>query len=192
MKDYGISTYGDRVADVYDERAEVVQQDTESAVAFLAELASEGPVLELAIGTGRLALPLAERGIEVQGVDASERMVERLRAKPGGEAIPVAMGDFADVPVDGEFHLVFVAFNTLFALLSQEAQLRCFRNVAEHLAAGGAFAIEVFVPDLCRFDRGQRVDAMLVDTDAVDVNVARHYPSEQRIESQHVRASESG
>jgi SAM-dependent methyltransferase len=192
MKDYGISTYGDRVAEVYDERVEVTGQDTEAAVAFLADVAGGAPLLELAIGTGRLALPLVGRGLEVHGVDSSEPMVERLRAKPGGAAIPVTIGDFADVPVEGEFPLVFVAFNTLFALLSQEAQLRCFRNVAAHLAPGGAFVIEVFVPDLSRFDRGQRVGALLVDVDTVELEASRHYPAEQRVESLHVRASEDG
>src|SRR5881227_511328 len=124
MQGYGPETYGDRIAKVYD---------------ALTRLAGSGPVLELAIGTGRLAIPLAQRGIDIRGIDASEEMVARLRAKPGGEDIPVTMGDFADVGVEGSFSLVFVVFNTLFALLTQEDQLRCFRNVAAHLADGGRF-----------------------------------------------------
>src|SRR5436853_7411069 len=112
MEGYGPATYGDLIADVYDEM--YPNLDTEGAVELLAELAGDGPVLELAIGTGRIALPLAARGIEVHGIDASERMVERLRAKPGGAGIPVTMGDFADVGVDGAYSLVFVAFNTFF------------------------------------------------------------------------------
>src|SRR2546426_12552618 len=105
MEGYGPETYGDRIADVYDGLYENL--DTEGAVEMLASLAGDGPVLELAIGTGRLALPLAERGLEVHGVDASDAMVARLRDKPGGECIPVTMGDFADVAVDGRFSLVF-------------------------------------------------------------------------------------
>ena len=139
--------------------------DREAAVAFLAELAASGPVLELAIGTGRIALPLAERGIDVHGIDASEKMVARLRSKPGGDGIPVTIGDFADVAVEGQFTLVYVVFNTLFALLTQEAQVRCFENVAAHLADGGAFVVEAFVPDLTRFDRAQRVEANRVGLD---------------------------
>jgi SAM-dependent methyltransferase len=111
--------------------------DTDAAVAFLVELAHAGPALELAIGTGRLALPLAERGVEVHGIDASEAMVARLRSKSGGERIPVTIGDFADVPIEGRYALVYVVFNTLFALQTQEAQIRCFRNVAACPTDGG-------------------------------------------------------
>src|SRR5438094_10627191 len=113
MEGYGPKTYGNRIADVYDGFYDD-RLDTEGAVATLAELAAGGPVLELAIGTGRLALPLASRGVPVRGIDASEAMVARLRAKPGGDAIDVTIGDFSDVAVDGRFALVFVAFNTLF------------------------------------------------------------------------------
>jgi SAM-dependent methyltransferase len=117
--------------------------------AFLARgLAGDGPVLELAIGTGRVALPLGARGITVQGVDASAEMVARLRAKPGGESILVTIGDMAEVPVTGQFTLVYLVFNTLFGLPSAGRQAECFRNVARVLGPGGAFVIECFVPDL--------------------------------------------
>src|SRR5215467_10196365 len=157
--------YGDRWAAVYDDHHE--QLDPGPAVEFLAGLAGNGRVLELAIGTGRVALPLAARGITVEGVDASAAMVDRLRAKPGGESIPVTMGDMADVPVTGPFTLVYLVFNTLFGLLSGARQAECFRNVARVLGPGGAFVIECFVPDLARFDRGQRVDAVEVTEDSV-------------------------
>ena len=127
MEGYGAATYGDRIAETYDALYEGTL-DTEGAVDALADLADRGPVLELAVGTGRLALPLVERGLEVHGIDASERMVEKLRAKPGGDAIRVTMGDFADVGVAGEYRLIFIAFNTLFALLTQDDQLRCFSS----------------------------------------------------------------
>jgi SAM-dependent methyltransferase len=169
-----------------------VPLDTEAAVAFLAELAGSGPVLELAIGTGRVALPLAERGVDVRGIDASEEMVARLRSKPGGASIPITFGDFADVAVEGLHTLVYVVFNTLFALQTQEAQIRCFENVTAHLADEGVFVVEAFVPDLTRFDRQQRVDANRVGLEDVWLDVARHHPEEQRVESQHVRLSEQG
>lgn len=138
------------------------------------------------IGTGRIALPLAGRGIEVHGIDASEAMIARLRAKPGGERIPVTVGDFADVAVEGRFRLVYLVFNTLFALPSQDDQVRCFRNVAAHLTDDGVFVIEAFVPDLARFDRGQRTCLNRVTLDEVVLGVSRHDPVHQRVDSQHV------
>ena len=192
MEEYGPATYGDRIADVYDQHVLDLGLDTEGAVDTLASLAGNGPVLELAIGTGRLALPLAERGLEVHGVDASEAMVAKLHEKPGGDRIPVTMGDFADVRVDGSYSLIFVAFNTFFGLLDQEHQVRCFANVATHLADGGLFLIEVFLPDLGRFDRGQRTQVTRVNPDEVFLDASRHDPIAQVIESNHVVITEAG
>ena len=146
MEGYRRETYGDRIADSYD-RLTATMPDPVDCVDRLAELAGPGPALELGIGTGRVALPLAARGVEVHGIDASAAMVERLQAKPGGHAIPVTMGDFADLPVEGSFRLVFAVFNTFFSLPTQDEQVRCFQAVAAHLAPGGAFVIEAFVPD---------------------------------------------
>jgi SAM-dependent methyltransferase len=171
---------------------EGVGLDTDAAVAFLAELAGPGPVLELAVGTGRIALPLGERGIDVRGIDASEAMVARLRSKPGGDRVPITIGDFADVPIEGRFTLVYVVFNTLFALQTQDEQIRCFRNVAAHLLDGGVFVVEAFVPDLTRFDRDQRIETERVGLDQVWLGVARHHPVDQRVESQHVVLAEQG
>jgi len=189
--DYDRTTYGERIADVYDEwygEAEVL--DTNAAVEALAELAGDGPVLELAIGTGRVALPLAVRGLEVHGIDASEAMVAKLLEKPGGDAIPVTMGDFADACVEGTFSLVYVVFNTLFALESQEEQVRCFQNVAGRLADGGVFVVECFVPEPERFDGSLRTnkiggDSVLIDAALVD-------RKEQRSESQHIVLTPQG
>ncbi len=192
MGEYDESTYGDRIADVYDTRGEVVAQETEPAVAFLSGLAGPGPVLELGIGTGRIAIPLAQSGLTVHGIDASPAMVSKLRAKPLGRDIQVTMGNFADVSVDGRFTLIFVAFNTFFGLLSEEDQVRCFANVAGHLADGGAFVLEAFVPDLTRFDRGQRLDVTRVEVDQVFLDASRHEAAEQRIFSQHLVVSEKG
>jgi SAM-dependent methyltransferase len=127
--------------------------DPGPAVNFLAGLADGGPVLELAIGTGRVALPLAARGLRVEGVEGSPEMVEKLRAKPGGADLPVVIGDMADVAVAGRFPLVYLVFNTLFNIVDAERQAVCFRNVARVLAPGGAFVIEAFVPDPADFER---------------------------------------
>jgi SAM-dependent methyltransferase len=185
MDDYRPETYGDRIAPLYDELYER-ELDTDAAVDALARLAGSGPVLELAIGTGRLAVPLAQRGIDIRGIDASEEMVARMRGKPGGADIPVAMGDFADVGVEGPFSLVFVAFNTIFALLTQDDQVRCFENVAARLALGGRFIVEAFVPDATRWDRGQRVSAHSLRLDRIELEASRHDPVDQRVDSQHI------
>lgn len=174
--------YGDCWADVYDEW----HGDLDPALAaeFLAGLAGGGPALELAIGTGRVALPLAARGVAVEGIDASQAMVDRLRAKPGGDAIQVTIGDMAEVGVAGPFRLVYLVFNTLFGLLSQERQADCFRNAARVLGPGGMFVIECFVPDLARYDRGQRVEARSVTDDSASMELSRHDVAHQRITSQ--------
>ena len=150
--------FGERVAATYDETAEVYRPGAADAAAeVLAGLAGGGRALELGIGTGRIALPLARRGVDVHGVDLSRAMVARLRAKPGGDAIGVTIGDFATTRVDGGFSLVYLVFNTIMNLTSQDAQVACFRNAAEHLEPGGCFVIEVGVPDLRRLLPGQDV-----------------------------------
>jgi SAM-dependent methyltransferase len=191
VTDYDAATYGDRMADVYDEWF-AVPSETQEAVEFLFDLAGTGSVLELGIGTGRVALPLAQRGCEVRGVDASEAMVERLRAKPGGENIPVAIGDFAEPDTEEEFSLVYVVFNTFFALLSQEDQVRCFSNVARRLREGGVFVIEAFVPDMTRWDRDQRMEVLHVESDSVVLGASRHDPVGQRVASNHLVVSGVG
>ena len=191
MDDYGAATYGDRIADTYD-RLYPDQGGVTPEVRALATLAGGGRALELGIGTGRVALPLAEQGVAVHGIDASEAMVVKLRAKPGGAEIPVTIGDFADVTVDGTFTLIFAVFNTFFALTTQEAQVRCFQRVADRLADGGVFLIEVFVPDPTRFTHGQSMDVTHVDSDRVTLDVARHDPLHQRVHSQHLQFSEAG
>jgi SAM-dependent methyltransferase len=151
--------FGERAAATYDDESdEMFAPAVVNATAdFLAELAGRGRALELAIGTGRIALPLAARGVPVHGIDMSRAMVTRLRAKPGGDAIGVTIGDFATTRVDGTFSLVYLVFNTIMNLTTQEAQVTCFRNVAAHLEAGGCFVIEVRVPDLRRLPPGQDV-----------------------------------
>ena len=187
--DYTESTYGDRSAPVYDQWHPEAPPEM---ISTLTDLAVGGPVLELGIGTGRVALKLAESGLEVHGIDASEAMTDKLRKKPGGEHIPVTLGNFADVGVDGDFTLVFVVFNTFFCLLSQDEQVRCFANAARRLRPGGLFLIEAFVPDLTRFTRGQNVITTKVGTDEVRLDVSRHDPLAQRTYSQHLVITEAG
>jgi SAM-dependent methyltransferase len=185
MEGYEPPTYGDRIADIYDDLFGALF-DVDATVEFLARVAGGGSALELAIGTGRIALPLAARGVEVHGIDNSEKMVAKLRAKPGGDKISVTIGDFADVEVDDKYALIFVVFNTLFALTTQEDQIRCFGNVADSLAPDGVFVVEAFVPDLSRFDRHQRVSVDRIGVDDVQLEASRHDPAAQKIESQHI------
>lgn len=167
--------FGRQWSATYDEPG---NPDPGPAVEFLAGLAGAGPVLELAVGTGRVALPLAGRlagrGVTVDGIEASPEMVALLRAKPGGDAIPVVIGDMADVAVSGPYSLVYLVFNTLFNLTGAGRQEDCFRNVARVLAPGGAFVIEAYVPDPADIDRVEReVQVRSVTEDSVTIRVHR-------------------
>jgi SAM-dependent methyltransferase len=176
--------FGDRYAHEYDEGSVL---DPAPAVEFLAGLVpSGGRVLELAVGTGRVAIPLAERGIAVEGVEASAAMVERMRAKPGGASIPAVIGDMADVAVAGPFDLAYLVYNTLFNLPSQARQVDCFRNVARVLEPGGLFVIECFIQEMTVFDHGQRVATRALTEDSVRMEFQRHDPVEQTVTYQRV------
>ena len=189
MDEYSEETYGERIADVYDLW---YSEFDPSAIQTLAELAHGGNALELGIGTGRIAIPLLNTGLTVHGIDASESMVAKLRAKPGGERIPISMGNFADVPVDGQYTLIYVVFNTFYALLTQDEQVRCFQNVAKHLATDGVFVIEGFVPDLKRFTAGQTIRLTRIEVNEVQVDVSQLQPDSQIITSQHIVLTEQG
>jgi SAM-dependent methyltransferase len=156
--------FGERVAARYDESsAEMFDPSVvDPAVDLLAELAGSGRALELGIGTGRLALPLAQRGVPVHGIELSKAMAARLRAKPGGEDIGVTIGDFATTTVDGTFSVAYLVFNTIMNLTTQAAQVACFRNVATHLEPGGCFVVEVGVPGLQRLPPGETIHAFHV------------------------------
>ncbi|MGI9604225.1 MAG: class I SAM-dependent DNA methyltransferase [Acidimicrobiales bacterium] len=170
-----------------------VRGDETDTVAFLAELAAGRPALELAIGTGRIALPLAARGVSVDGIDLSPAMVEQLRAKPGGDQLTVIIGNFADVAVDGTYGLVYLVFNTLYNLLSQDEQVRCFENVASHLADDGVFVVEGMVPShLMPLRHNQYVDAEAVGVDEVRLDVARYDPVTQQLDENHVTITTDG
>jgi SAM-dependent methyltransferase len=158
--------FGERVAARYDEwDASADPAVVEPIVDFLAALAGEGGALELGVGTGRIALPLAARGVRVHGIDLSPAMVARLRAKPGAEAIGVTLGDFAGTRVDGTFALVYLVINTIMNLTSQDEQVACFANAAAHLEPGGCFVIEVGIPQLQRLPPGETVRAFDVSSD---------------------------
>jgi len=156
--------FGERVASRYDESAAEMFDPAvvDPVVDFLAQIAGSGRALELGIGTGRIALPLAQRGVPVHGIDLSKAMVARLHAKPGGKDIEVTIGDFATTTVDGTFSVAYLVFNTIMNLTTQEAQVACFRNVAAHLEPGGCFVIEVGVPDLQRLPPGETILAFHV------------------------------
>lgn len=191
MKDYLPAMSFDRESARRDARYE--RGDEAAAVGFLASIADGGPVLELGVGTGRLALPLGARGVRVDGIDISPHMVEQLRARPGGSEIGVTVGDFADVAVDGTYRLVFVAFNTFFNLLTQAEQVRCFENVAAHLAEDGVFVMEAYSPAfLYRLDNDQYVRTESIEIDEVRIDLVRHDPTTQTIEESHVTLSSSG
>jgi SAM-dependent methyltransferase len=153
--------FGEDVAARYDESsAEMFAPDAlEPVVDFLAELAGGGRALELGIGTGRVAVPLAQRGVPLHGIDLSQAMVARLKAKPGSDAIGVTIGDFATARADGTFSVAYLVFNTIMNLTTQDAQVACFRNVAAHLEPGGCFVIEVGVPNLQRLPPGETLRA---------------------------------
>jgi SAM-dependent methyltransferase len=176
--------FGERVAAVYDDWADMFDPAVVTPVVdMLAELAREGRALEFGIGTGRIALPLAERGVHVHGIDNSEPMVARLRAKPGGQDIGVAIGDFATTRVDGEFSLVYLVFNTIFNLVTQDDQVACFQNAAAHLASGGLFVIETHVPELQSLPVGQTIIPFRAAPDGISFDV--YDVVTQRFSSQH-------
>jgi SAM-dependent methyltransferase len=181
------ATYGDKVAEVYDE---LYGDVSPAAIETLASLAgTNGRGLELGIGTGRLALPLAAKGIEVHGIDSSPLMTKKLREKRGGEHISVTVDDFANVGSvqGGPFDLVFCAFNTFFALLTQEDQVRCFKGVSSVLAGRGVFVVEAFVPDPGRFTKHQAALVGAIDEDDVQIEASRHDHITQRVSSRLVR-----
>jgi SAM-dependent methyltransferase len=182
------TTYADDKADVYDDwfggylgTVPVVDR-----LADLAAIGGAGPVLELGIGTGRVALPLARRGIDVHGIDASQAMVAQLRAKPGGDRIPVTTGDFSEVFAAGPFALVFVVAGSFFELQTQEAQVRCFQNVARHLLPGGLFVLDALVPDVRRGVGEQDVRVIPSPAGRLMVRFRTFDPSEQRYSSDYL------
>ena len=184
------TTFGTLYAEEYDALHD--PGTTEESVELIAELANGNRLLELAIGTGRMALPLVKRGFEVSGIEGSAHMVEKLRAKPGGADIPIEIGDMAEARIDGTFDFAFLVFNTLFNLTTQDSQVQCFRNAARHLRHGGHFLVETFVPDMQRFSETNSARALNVGFRSAWLELAQHDPVTQRVDFQRVRFSEDG
>ena len=191
MEGYDASTYGDRFADVYDDWYGDLT-DTDACVDAVASWADGGPVLELGVGTGRLAVPLAGRGVRVTGVDSSAAMLDQLAAKSGGAAVEGVLGDMTDPPVgDRRFAVILVAYNTLFNLVDPGQQARCFQQAAARLAPGGRFVVEAFVPDAIEApDRS--VTPRTVTADKVVLSVSHSDPARQEIVGQFVDITEAG
>jgi SAM-dependent methyltransferase len=182
------TSFGADVAQRYDDRP---RGDEAATVDFLAGLARGGPALEFAIGTGRIALPLSERGIRVDGIELSPDMVARLRDKPGGSAIDVTMGDMATVSAPGTYPLVYLVFNTIYNLLTQDAQVRCFENAARHLTDDGVFVVEAGVPSAW-VRRDQFVNVERIANDEVVLDVNRYDPVTQILDESHISFTDAG
>ena len=195
MQGYGADSYGEAFADVYDDWYATVT-DVDATVALATRLAAPaGSVLELGVGTGRLAIPMARAGLTVTGIDTSAAMLERLAAADAGGSVIVVHGDMVDDLPDGPFDVALAAYNTLFNLVEDGAQRRCFAAVAERLAPGGSFVVEAFVPDAAADQRagsGSSVEVRSMGVDHVVLSVSRHDPGEQRAEGQFVTFTESG
>jgi len=183
VSDYDASTYGERIASVFD--AWAGSMPTADTVEFLAGMAGPGPVLELGVATGRIAIPLAERGLEVHGVEPSPAMLEKLRAKPGGDRVNAILGDLLDVEIGRRFSLVFAIGDTVFLLASQEDQIRCFERAAAWLADGGAFVVETIMPS-AMLKRDPFLLVERVEADEVRLHVGQLDAARQRMSSAHV------
>lgn len=189
---YDPAAYGEELAADYDGLYSTIP-DTDEAVERLAGLAGSGSVLEMGIGTGRIARRLRQRGIEVHGIDASPAMVAELRKLPGGDDIPVALGSFADTEVPGErFSVVVLPLHTIFGLPTQDEKVRCFENAERHLADGGVFVVEATVLDIGAFRGGQAVVSRFADPERVELQVLRYDGATQTVETTNVHLSSDG
>ena len=183
-------SFGPDVAANYDAQP---RGDEQVAAEFLAQLAAGGRTLEFAIGTGRVALPLATLGVPVDGIELSDAMVAKLRSRPGGDALRVEVGDMSTVDMGAKYSLVYLVFNTIFNLLTEDDQVRCFENAARHLADGGTFVVETALPHAwIPPGQSEYVRTELVELDAVGFDVARYDPVTQLLTENHVRIAATG
>ncbi|GGP76038.1 methyltransferase domain-containing protein [Saccharothrix coeruleofusca] len=189
MVDWSPETYGPRWKNVYDE---VGWPRPDAAVEFLSARRGSGRCLELGIGTGRVAIPLVARGVPLDGLDASPEIVEVMRTKPGGEAIEVTIGDMADFKLERKYSLILLLLNSLYALQTQEDQIRCFESVAAHLEPGGLFVVETFMPDPTRFRFGGRAHVYEVGLDHVRIEADTFDRATQQILENHIEVREDG
>jgi len=184
------TSFGEVTSRSYD--TDSIRGDEEETVAFLAQLAGQRDVLELAVGTGRIALPLAKTGVRVDGIELSQAMVDRLREKPGGDQVEVTMGDMSRVTTGRSYGLVYLVFNTIGNLLTQDDQVRCFENAARHLTDDGVFVVECRVPTApARPDR-QFIDVERLEMDHVELGVSSYDPLTQVLDINHVRLGADG
>jgi SAM-dependent methyltransferase len=192
VESYEPSTWGDEYADVYEELVRgMAPGETEAAVDVLAGLAGGGPVLELGVGNGRVAIPLAARGLEVHGIDSSAAMVEKLREQPGGERVKATVGDISTIAIDGRFTLAFAVLNTFSLLYDEEDQIRCIESVSKHLTDGGVFVVEAAVP-VSPDARGQSFTIWAVDPDRLMISFSRHDPRTRSMRSLELWLGEGG
>ena len=191
MKGFDPSTsFGADAAAHYDDDT---RGDEEDAAAFLAEYAREGPALEFAIGTGRIALPLAGKGVRVDGIELSPHMVEQLRARPKGQEVNVIIGDMSSATTNRLYPLVYLVFNTIFNLLTADDQIRCFENAARHLSPNGYFVVEAALPHAwIAPGQADYVHTEYVGKDTVGLDVARYDPVTQLLEENHVELTAQG
>lgn len=190
MKEFGPATFGQLNADEYD--ALHNPGTTEESVALIADLAGPGNILELAIGTGRMALPLAARGLDVSGFDASAEMLDILKSKPGGADIPTWVANMASFDLGQQFDFAFLVFNTLYNLTSQQDQVSCFQHVAKHLKPGGKFLVEAFMPSRETFEQDQAVRTKFVGYDRVWLEAVQHDAVKQSLNYQRIRIDKNG
>lgn len=192
MENYRASTYGEGIADIYDDWYDSSRLDPVPAVRFLAGLVTDGKALEFGVGTGRVAIPLAARGVTVTGVDASRSMIDALREKPGSSEIRTILDDFLTVRVDDTFSTVYCVFSTFYSMLTQRDQIHCLRNAARHLISGGHLVLELFVHDAAWWNHGQELSVQRVRSDVVFLVAAKHDPVAQKIDQCYIRVTEQG
>ena len=190
MKGFGPSTFGELNAEEYDALHD--PGTTDACVDLISELAGTGEVLELAIGTGRIALPLAARGLNISGFDASAEMLKILSDKPGGSDIQTWVADMTRFELDRKFDFAFLVFNTLYNVTTQQGQLACFKRVADHLRPGGRFLVEAFMPNREQFANNQAVRTKRVSFDSVWLEAVQHDPVAQTLNYQRIRITENG
>jgi SAM-dependent methyltransferase len=187
VRGYDALTYGEATAEAFDRMVEAVGMPSpDAAVERLAELAGDGRALELGPATGRVAIPLAARGVPVHAIEISPAMAERLAAKDGGSAVQVTLGNFEDVDVEETFRLVFAVAHTFFSLVTQDAQVRCFQNVARRLDPEGVFVLEAWVPDPAQIGRGALVGPVATAADELVLVVKSYDAHNQLLEGHHV------
>lgn len=191
MKDFNPATsFGSDVASHYDDYK---RGDEEDAATFLAEFAKKDAALEFAIGTGRIALPLFKKGVQIDGIELSPHMVEQLRAKPEGQHINVIVGDMSRVTTNRRYPLVYLVYNTIFNLLTADDQIRCFENAARHITPDGHFIVETALPHTwISPDKSDYVHAEHVGSDVVGLDVARYDPTTQLLEENHIEITSQG